>query len=155
MRIPGYMRPGPVPEVPARPYVEAALALQGSIDIVRIQFLIDTGADDTILHPRDVRRLDTLLQPDPPLLASTFDDHPGRRSIGGVGGRVYIIPASVRLFFRIEGSRDRLRHDCRVWVAEPTATNRRLPSLLGRDLLQLFRLTVDYEAAPPVLLERS
>lgn len=148
-RIPGYLRPVAIPGVAARPYVSIDLLIAGTLSAFDVDFLIDTGADDTILHPRDV----------PPrvasLLTSPFGDHPERQWIGGVGGGAYIIPLSVRLFFRTEGGRDRLWQDARVWVAQPTATNRRLPSLLGRDLLQFFRLTVDYAATPPVLLERS
>ena len=122
--------------------------MQGTSTVTTIPFLIDTGADDTVLHPRDLE------QSQGHLLETPFDEHPERQRIGGIGGGAYIIPLSVRLFFRIEGGTDRLWLDCRVWVAEPTATNRRLPSLLGRDLLHLFRLTIDYEATPPVLLER-
>ena len=147
-RIPGYLAPVRIPGVPARPYVDAELLIQGTATSLAIPFLIDTGADDTVLHPRDVE------QSEGHLLETPFDEHPERQRIGGIGGGAYIIPLSVRLFFRIEGGTGRLWHDCRVWVAEPTATNRRLPSLLGRDLLHLFRLTLDYEATPPVLLER-
>ena len=148
-RIPGYLAPVRIPGVRARPYVDAELLIQGTATSLAIPFLIDTGADDTVLHPRDLE------QSQGHLLETRFDEHPERQRVGGVGGGTYIIPLSVRLFFRTEGGRDRLRHDCRVWVAQPTATNRRLPSLLGRDLLHLFRLTIDYAAAPPVLLERS
>ena len=148
-RIPGYLAPVRIPAVPARPYVDAELRIQGIGTSLAIPFLIDTGADDTILHPRDLE------QSQRDLLDTAFDEHPERQWIGGVGGGGYIIPLSARLFFQIEGGRDRAWLDCRVWVAEPTATNWRLPSLLGRDLLHLFRLTIDYEATPPVLLERS
>ena len=148
IRIPGYLAPVRIPGVPARPYVDADMIMQGTSTVTTIPFLIDTGADDTVLHPRDLE------QSQGHLLDTPFDEHPERQRIGGVGGGGYIIPLSARLFFQIEGGRGRLWHDCRVWVAEPTATNRRLPSLLGRDLLQLFRLTLDYEATPPVLLER-
>ena len=148
-RIPGYLAQVQIPGVPARPYVDAELLIQDTATFLAVPFLIDTGADDTVLHPRDLR------QSERHLLETPFDEHPERQQVGGLGGGANIIPISVRLSFRIEGGADRLRHDCRVWVAEPTATNRRLPSLLGRDLLQLFRLTLDYEATPPVLLERS
>lgn len=148
-RIPGYLWSVRIPGVPARPYVDAELLIQSTATSLAIPFLIDTGADDTILHPRDLE------QSGGHLLDTPFDEHPERQRVGGVGGDGYIIPLSARLFFQIEGGADRLWQDCRVWVAQPTATNRRLPSLLGRDLLQFFRLTLDYEASPPVLLERS
>ena len=148
-RIPGYLAPVRSPGVPARPYVDAELRIQGTGTSLAISFLIDTGADDTILHPRDLE------QSEGHLLDTPFDEHPERQWIGGVGGGAYIIPLSARLFFRTDTATDNLWQDVRVWVAEPTATNWRLPSLLGRDLLHLFRLTIDYDAAPPVLLERS
>ncbi|MCY3918596.1 MAG: hypothetical protein OXG38_02160 [Chloroflexi bacterium] len=147
-RIPGYLRPVSIPDVAARPNVHVEVRIEGAPRVFDVHFLIDTGADDTILHPRDV----------PPriasLLASSFDDHPEGRQIGGVGGGGYIIPVTARLSFRTDTGAGRIWHDARVWVARPTDANRRLPSLLGRDLLQHFRLTVDYEADPPVLLER-
>ena len=148
-RIPGYLRPVAIPGVPARPYVNAEMLIRGTSTAATIRFLIDTGADDTILHPNDVE------QSAEHLLETRFEEHPDRQWVGGVGGGGYIIPVSARLFFRTDTGTDRLSQDARVWVAQPTATNRRLPSLLGRDLLQFFRLTVDYEATPPVLLERS
>ena len=147
-RIPGYLRSVPIPGVPARPYVDADLLIEGTSTVDVVHFLIDTGADDTVLQPFD------LTWSEAPPLASTFDDHPERRRIEGIGGSVYIIPVSVRLFFPIEGGPGRLWYDCRVWVAEPSDATLTMPSLLGRDLLQLFRLTLDYEATPPVLLER-
>ena len=147
-RIPGYLDPVPIPGVPARPRVDIEVLMQGTSTIVTIPFLIDTGADDTVLQPLDLPRSNALS------LASTFDDHPDRRRIEGIGGSVYIIPVSVRLFFRTDTGTNRLWHDCRVWVGQPTDANLGLPSLLGRDLLHLFRLTLDYEATPPVLLER-
>ncbi|MCY3920177.1 MAG: hypothetical protein OXG38_10300 [Chloroflexi bacterium] len=148
-RIPGYLDPVPIPGVPARPHVDVELLMQATSVIATIPFLIDTGADDTVLQPFD------LTWPEASPIASTFDDHPERRRIEGIGGSVYIVPVSVRLFFRIEDGPDRLWYDCRVWVAEPTDADLAMPSLLGRDLLQFFRLTLDYEAALPVLLERS
>ncbi len=147
-RIPGYLRPVSIPDVAARPNVHVELLIEGAPSAFDVHFLIDTGADDTILHPSD------LLRPDVPSLALPFDDHPEGRQIGGVGGGGYIIPVSARLFFRADTGTERLSQDGRIWVAQPTDANRRLPSLLGRDLLQHFRLTVDYDAAPPVLLER-
>lgn len=147
-RIPGYLRPVAIPGVAARPYVDVELFIEGASSGFDIRFLIDTGADDTILHPRDIQR------PDAPPLTLPFGDHPEGRQIGGVGGGSYIIPVSARLLFQTDSGDGRLWQVARVWVAQPTDANRRLPSLLGRDLLQHFRLTVDYEADPPVLLER-
>ena len=148
-RIPGYLRSVTIPGVAARPYVDVELLIDGASSGFDVRFLIDTGADDTILHPRDTQR------PDAPPLPFSFDDHPEGRRIEGVGGGVYIIPVSARLFFQTDTGGGRLWPDCWVWVAQPNDTNQRLPSLLGRDLLQFFRLTVDYLATPPVLLEQS
>ncbi len=148
-RIPGYLRPVPIPGVPARPYVGVEVLIEGTSGHFVVHFLIDTGADDTVLHSLDMQR------PDAPPLAFPFGDHPERRRIGGIGGGAYIIPVSARLFFGTDAGADRVWRDSRVWVAEPTDANRRMPSLLGRDLLQFFRLTVDYLATPPVLLEQS
>ncbi len=148
-RIPGYLRPVAIPGVPARPYVNAEMLIRGTSTAATIRFLIDTGADDTILHPNDVE------QSAEHLLETRFEEHPDRQWVGGIGGGGYIIPVSARLFFRTDTGTDRLSQDARVWVAQPTDANQRMPSLLGRDLLQFFRLTVDYLATPPVPLEQS
>ena len=148
-RIPGYLRPVAIPGVVARPDVGVDVLIEGMSSVFEVRFLIDTGADDTILRPSDLRR------PGAPPLNLPFDDHPERRRIEGVGGGVYIIPLAARLFFETDAGADRVSQDARVWVTQPTTTNRGIPSLLGRDLLQFFRLTVDYEATPPVLLEQS
>ena len=148
-RIPGYLVPVRIPGVAARPYMEVELLLEGTSSVFTVGFLIDTGADDTILHPGDLQR------PDVPPLTLPFADHPERRRVGGIGGSTDLIPVSARLFFQTDTGGGRLWQDCRVWVAQPNDTNQRLPSLLGRDLLQFFRLTVDYLATPPVLLEQS
>ena len=148
-RIPGHLRRVSIPGVAPRPYLDAEVLIEGTSTLVPIPFLIDTGADDTVLHPSDLQR------PGAPPLALSFDDHPERRRVEGIGGGGYIIPVSARLLFQTDAGTGRLWHDCRIWVAQPTDANRRIPSLLGRDLLQLFRLTVDYQADPPVLLEQS
>ena len=149
-RIPGYLRPVAIPGVPARPYVNAEMLIRGTSTAATIRFLIDTGADDTILHPNDVE------QSAEHLLETRFEEHPDRQWVGGVGGGGYIIPVSARLFFQNRHRRRIVsRRTPRVWVAQPTDANQRMPSLLGRDLLQFFRLTVDYLATPPVLLEQS
>src|SRR4051794_13573744 len=97
-----------------------------------IDFLVDTGASRTVLHPADAYRLRV-----------PFDDlvpaeHARAWGTGGVAAYAEE-PASLRF---VDAGRP-FDLDFRIWIALPDPYNVRLPSLLGRDVLQYFRLTVD------------
>lgn len=68
---------------------------------------------------------------------------PRQRTLGGVGGSTtyYVHPA---LFgFQYDDQQPRVLQG-EILVAEPNASNRRVPSLLGWDVLRHFRVTLDY-----------
>ena len=108
-----------------------------------VRFLVDTGADNTTLHPVDYRAMG--------LRFASLDDFPEASPLG-VGGRARYKRVPSHLFLRHDvGHFDRVRID--VLIARPDAWTRRLPSLLGRDVLDLYvlvvnrrhqRLTLDY-----------
>ena len=59
-----------------RPFIEGRLVIERLEIDGRVQFLVDTGADSTVLHPTDGERLNC-----------RFDLLGSPRSVGGVGGQ--------------------------------------------------------------------
>lgn len=118
-----------------------------------IAFLIDTGADATVLHPADAYRL---LGDD--LHGIDFDHDPRRTPGLGVGGAVDRVVQNATLTLRSE---DRQLHpiDMPILIARPIPAepgehgNWRLPSLLGRDFLRHFRLELLCGEQRRVMLE--
>ena len=105
-----------------------------------ITFLIDTGADATVLHPADVH---SILGND---LHQIDFEHDPRRAVGlGVGGSVDRVVRDATLTLRSEDRRF-YPIEMPILIARPTPAepgdhgNWRLPSLLGRDFLRRFRL---------------
>jgi aspartyl protease len=102
-----------------------------------VQFLIDTGADMTLIHPRDMSNLG--IQPSRHFAGSAT------ASSGGIGGMAqqYLEPCD--LF---------LQHDDGTWnqisillrFAMPDRSNAQHPSLLGRDIMHYFTLTFNQDA---------
>ena len=119
------------------PLIQIAVALEGRSD--DIWFLIDTGADATVLHPADAQSLlgDSLHRID-------FARDPYRAAGLGVGGGVDRVVRDATLTLR---SVDDETHatEMPILIARPTPAepgdhgNWRLPSLLGRDFLRHFR----------------
>ena len=105
-----------------------------------IAFLIDTGADATVLHPTDAYRL---LSDD--FRAIQFDNEAHRVAGEGVGGAVDRVVRDATLTLRSEDRRF-YPIEMPILIARPNPAepgdhgNWRLPSLLGRDFLRQFRL---------------
>lgn len=122
------------------PYVRASLWLP---DIqpkwVSIDFLLDTGAGTTSLHPLDsVVRVG--ISP-----ANLID--PGKweraQNHGGVGGAaVYFVVPAFYAFLQDDSEWHEISGEIRI--AQLTLGNAKLPSLLGWDILQNFRLVADW-----------
>jgi hypothetical protein len=122
------------------PVVRAFLHLPGlSTDFVAIDFLVDTGSTHTCLHPQDAKIRVGL---DPALLANParWDRRHPNNGMGGVA-TYYVWPA-VYHFEHDDGTVRQITHE--IDIAQPTATNSTLPSLLGMDVLRQFRVSVDY-----------
>lgn len=111
--------------------------MAGHISLTRLQlgpihiaFVLDTGADITMLHPGDAFRLGV-----------DFHSHfQGSQSvtIPGVGtAQMYWEEATLELP-HLDGRVDRFTGN--VLVAIPTNTNRRHPSLLGRDVFDHYSI---------------
>ena len=122
-----------------RPRVPARLIIPRFGVSGRIDFLVDTGATVTSLHPDDGRRI-----------GCPFDELRNPRNMAGVGGssQYFREPAVVVLY-----GRDRVRPlDVELLVSKPQPTSvsdprpvvNRLPSLLGRDVLNRLRMDYDF-----------
>lgn len=101
-----------------------------------VTFLIDTGADCTMLSPSDTANV---LPPGSPL---DWENDPSLRRVRGVGaGASRVITRDGVIAFEDEERGLVLQEGVRFFLAEPAA-GAGLPSLLGRDVLENFRLTV-------------
>jgi hypothetical protein len=114
-----------------RPFVDGLLRFPGS-GARAARFLVDTGADLTIVHPIDYRSMG--------LSFADFKSFPEESSTG-VGGRAAYRRVPVELYLRHDsGQFDRLR--LAIMVARSDLAALRLPSLLGRDVTDLYVLTI-------------
>ncbi|MEX2225703.1 MAG: retropepsin-like aspartic protease [Dehalococcoidia bacterium] len=109
--------------------------LPGSSPIV-VSFLVDTGADMTVLHPQDSERLITT--------ADQWQWIRGRPtlSVGGAGHGMphYSVDASI---FLMHVDKSVSYHDFKLYIAEPHAGNQINESLLGRDVLRHYVTSFD------------
>lgn len=129
---------GQFEELTGRPFMDGyvefpRLGIQG-----RVFFLLDTGADNTVLMPADAAGMDM------PYGALA----PAQETAHGIGGEARYHREPALLLFPNEDSL--YLYDFDLEVAEPSEHNRGLPSLLGRDILN--RWLMRYEA-PRDLLE--
>jgi hypothetical protein len=124
----------------AMPVVRVSLHLPGiTQDFTAIDFLVDTGATDTYLHPQDAMIKVGIS----PMILRDPRRWPNQLATNGVGGRVtcYVQPA-VYVFHHDDGREQQITHE--IHIAPLTLTNATLPSLFGIDLLRHFRLSMDY-----------
>ena len=124
-----------------RPFVLAhvvipALAIAGDVN-----FLVDTGADGTLLAAADAARLE--------IATSRLPKGTASRGVGGATPTVHT-EATITL------GPDRYQLELRI-LAPETARQRRelahVPSLLGRDILSRFALFYDHVVGLVLLLE--
>ena len=119
------------------PLIQIAVTLEDRSD--DIWFLIDTGADATVLHPADAQSLlgDGLQMID-------FARDPYRAAGLGVGGGAERVARDATLTLRSVDD-ETYAVEMPILIARPVPAepgdhgNWRLPSLLGRDFLRHFR----------------
>lgn len=116
--------------VTGTPYIEGSVLIPGLAKPTDILFLVDTGADMTMLLPQDSDKIGidfgALLGP---LERST--------GIGGVA-RIKTLPATV-LF--TDPGRAVYGYEVVLSILEPSEAIREMPSLLGQDVLRRWRMT--------------
>ncbi|MYC31993.1 MAG: hypothetical protein F4X64_02315 [Chloroflexi bacterium] len=119
-----------------RPTVEGHLTLPRFGIFRTINFLVDTGADSTCIHPRDGAPA-----------RIPFDLLGGSVPSSGVGGTVtYFRELAVLEFLDVE-AREIHKYELDVFIAKPEPDSRhsinRLHSLLGRDVLDRWRMVYE------------
>lgn len=100
-----------------------------------VSFLVDTGADSSALHTGDVRRL----QIDVSKLKNPT-------KLNGIGGTAVYYQEDVLLVF-VEPKLAVHAYRLVLEVAHPTQRTLRLPSILGRDVIDRWRMTYDPSTA--------
>ena len=93
-------------------------------------FLFDTGADVTCLHPADAKNVD--------LPFARLRDEVSYRGVGGTSP-YFVEPALLSFTDEIKA---RL-YAIQLLIAEPNESNEALPSLLGRDVINNWRIEYD------------
>jgi hypothetical protein len=126
------------------PVIQVWMHLPGITSLpVSIDFLVDSGATGSCVHPQDAMLrlgLSEAMLSSPQFWAST-------RVSRGVGGEAtsYVHPATYT-FVHDDGRLQQIDGD--IHIAQLTPTNLDIPSLLGWDILRFFRIELEYHLNP-------
>ncbi len=119
-----------------QPFIEGYLTLPRLGISRNITFLVDTGAYATCIHPRDGT-----------LAAIPFDQLENPVTSDGVGGAATYFKEPAVLEFVDGEAREIRSNEFDVLIAKPAPDPRhsinRLPSLLGRDIIDRWRMVYD------------
>ena len=122
--------------VAGRPFVEGYLTLPRFGLTRKITFMVDTGADATCIHPQDSR-----------LAAIPFEQLERPIASNGVGGAATYFREPAILEFVDAAAREVHSHEVDVFIArsdpDPRHSINRLHSLLGRDIIDRWRMLYD------------
>lgn len=116
-----------------RPYIEGRLIIPRLNIRTRLFLCIDTGADRSILMPFD--SLD---------LGLDYQTLNAGSVISGIGGAGRNFAENALLAFS-DGASDFL-YELDLLIAAPNPAINNIPSILGRDILNRWRITYDYPA---------
>ncbi len=123
---------------PPAPYVRAAVSLERLGVMGLVEFLVDTGADRTVLHSKDISVLRIDL--------SKLDVKTLQR-LDGVGGGAHYYKEPATLYFMEDGEGAFIQSWSLEILLAMTPMNPKggptIPSLLGRDILNNFVVRLD------------
>ena len=119
-------------EEEGRPYVKAELFLPRLKISASVNFLVDTGSDNTIIHPFDIA-----------LAGIRVTDLRGLSSSRGIGGSSDAFVEDARLLFEDADGVTPYLYRLEIDIAKPDGNNQSLPSLLGRDILDCWYTECD------------
>ena len=130
--------------VAGRPYIVAVVSVPRLGRSAQIPFLVDTGADVTVIHADDQERL--RIAPHRDLTTSSS------RLLGGIGGHTTPFVEDCELQFdHVDGTLEVIQIP--VYFDLPSDENRTYRSLLGRDVIENFRLIFEQRGRLIVLDE--
>jgi hypothetical protein len=124
------------------PYIEASVHFPRLSIRGYVSFLVDTGANSSILMPADSKKLGV----DFKVLRNQTTSH-------GIGGFSKGFEEDAVVAF--SDGRHVYGYDVNMEVSSPTADNRYLPSLLGRDVLNRWRIIIDFSKAKATFTPRT
>ena len=115
-----------------RPYVVGDLELPRLGVSGRLTFLVDTGADRTLIHPPALRYWG--------VSADRLTNRAGTQGVGGPAA-LFLEPAILR--FTDADLSTIYNYRLNLGIAEPNDANHNFPSLLGRNILDCWYLESD------------
>ncbi len=115
------------------PFVEASIHLPRFGLWGYVSFLADTGASGTVLMPTDAKKL-----------AINFNKLKNPKISRTVGGPARGYLEQAVLSFLDQDSNRIYAYNAEIQIFEPTRDNATLPSLLGRDVLNRWRVLIDF-----------
>ena len=126
-----------------RPFIEGRLYLPRLGIAGDISFLLDTGADASVLMPADSRRLKV-----------PFHELNGDNPCGGIGGTVHCYVERAFLVFSDPGKAlYAYELDMDIMPDDPQMED--VTSLLGRDVIDRWQITYDPERSKLTIIPRS
>ena len=112
-----------------RPFLEARVYIRSLKISADIPFLVDTGADRTVVMPTDGARLNINYEKLSDPITSL-----------GIGGASEDFQVDATIFFKDEDE-SLVGYSCKLVVTRPAKEKLKLPSLLGRNVLDRWNLT--------------
>ena len=116
-----------------RPHVSAQLLIP-NLDPCNLMFLLDTGADRTVLMPKDAK-----------VVGVDYDQLPDPGDARGVGGVAKMSRVDATVVFRDADDCGSYGYEIplRILIPSGNESEMSLPSLLGRDIINRWRVVYD------------